>query len=93
MYLDIPECCVTRFLRFLAFSFGSLQHFAMTTSMRTFLMRTIVHPIRAILRKFKEWVEIAFDKVPARRELQNPKAKEECMGMKVNNWNRAKSRR
>jgi hypothetical protein len=25
-----------------------------------------------------------------RRELQNPKAKEECVGIKVNIWNRAK---
>jgi hypothetical protein len=75
--------------------------------------RTIVHHIRAILCKFKEWVEIALDKVPAwtqlsartgegiilradqfhRRELQNPKAKEECMGINVNIWNRAKNRR
>ncbi len=76
-------------------------------------MRTIVHLIRAILRKFKEWVKIALDKVPAwtqlsgrtgesiilladrfhRRELQNPKAKDECMGIKVNIWNRAKNSR
>ncbi len=28
-----------------------------------------------------------------RRELQNPKAREECIGIKVNIWNRAKNRR
>jgi hypothetical protein len=28
-----------------------------------------------------------------RRELQNPNAKEECMGIKVNIWNRVKTRR
>ena len=28
-----------------------------------------------------------------RRNIQNPKPKEECMGIKVNIWNRAKIRR
>ena len=28
-----------------------------------------------------------------RRSIQNPKPKEECMGIKVNIWNRAKVRR
>ncbi len=80
--------------------------------MRTFLMRTIVHLIR-VMRKFKEWVEIVLDKIPAwtqlsarteesiilranrfhRRELQDPKAKEECMDIRVNIWNRANNRR